>query len=392
MGTSTSLLKPPPLSAYVHLPWCVRKCPYCDFNSHRAPRELPVEDYLTALLRDLDLEASEPETRPLESVFFGGGTPSLFPPEAFAQVLARLGERWDLAPDAEITLEANPGTVEHAPFDEYVAAGINRVSLGVQSFDDEALKRIGRIHGGREASRAAQRVLEAGFDAVNLDLMYALPGQDERAAIADVRQAIELGPVHLSHYHLTIEPNTLFAARPPTLPEEDRCWAIQQACQDLLAESGYEQYEVSAYATPGGRCRHNLNYWRFGDYLGIGAGAHGKMTRHGEVRRRMKQRHPVAFMQSAGRRESVLSDATVSPDQRIFEFTMNAFRLREGFLTDEFRATTGIELSITEPPWATAIAAGLVEVSGDRLRASPQGWDFLNELLQVFLPDSDYTS
>ena len=383
MGTGPN---PPPLSAYVHLPWCVRKCPYCDFNSHRAPDTLPAKDYLDALLRDIEYEAASSDARPLASVFFGGGTPSLFSPVAFERVLRALREHWPLSPQAEVTLEANPGTVEHAPFDEYVSAGINRLSLGVQSFDDGALEQIGRIHGGREAAAAARRAIGAGFAAVNLDLMYGLPGQDEATASADIRQAIDLGPAHISYYHLTIEPNTLFARRPPKLPDDDRCWAIQNTGQTLLAEAGFEQYEISAYARPDSRCAHNINYWRFGDYLGLGAGAHGKLTHDGEIRRTLKQRHPTAFMETAGQRACVLVDEAVPPEQRPFEFALNALRLRAGFDVSDYEQYTGLELALDQPPWREAMASGLLTHDSGRLRASERGWDFMNDLLALFLP------
>ena len=376
----------PALAAYVHLPWCVRKCPYCDFNSHRAPAHLPQSRYLDALLRDIDYEAASVDARPLDSVFFGGGTPSLFPPGAFERILQALRQRWILSPGAEVTLEANPGTVEHAPFDEYVAAGINRLSLGVQSFDEGALERIGRIHGGAEAASAAERAVTAGFASVNLDLMYGLPGQDEAGAAQDVRRAIELGPAHISYYHLTIEPNTLFASHPPALPDDDRCWAIQEAGQALLADAGFRQYEISAYARPGSRCRHNLNYWRFGDYLGIGAGAHGKLTRDGQIRRTLKQRHPTAFMGAAGDPSCVIHDEPVAPAQRPFEFALNALRLRDGFAIADYERATGLKLAPDRPPWVRALDSGLLVQQGGWLRASDRGWDFMNDLLAFFLP------
>src|SRR6185437_11244761 len=277
-----SSFSPPPLSLYLHIPWCVKKCPYCDFNSHGLHGELPVREYVGALLADLDRDIADFTEalcgREIISVFFGGGTPSLFPPDAIAEILDGASKRLPFARDCEITLETNPGTVDHGRLDGYARAGVNRISFGVQSFDDEKLRTLGRIHSAEEARAAIALAQDAGLDNINLDLMYALPNQTLAGALADVDHAIALEPAHISHYQLTLEPNTAFAANPPPLPDDDHAWAMQEACQAQLARAGYAQYEISAYARASRRCAHNLNYWRFGDYLGIGAGAHGKIS------------------------------------------------------------------------------------------------------------------
>ena len=294
-------MPPPSLSLYVHLPWCVKKCPYCDFNSHGLKGTLPEAAYVDALLRDLDQDLPRVAGRRIETVFFGGGTPSLFSAAAIARFLDGALRRLPFAADAEVTLEANPGTVERGRFAEYRAAGVTRLSIGVQSFDPAALKVLGRIHSSTEAVTAAEEAHAAGLANFNLDLMYALPGQSLEGALDDVARAATLKPAHISHYQLTLEPNTLFHAHPPTLPDEDTAWAMQEACQGALAERGYKQYEVSAYAQAGRECRHNLNYWRFGDYLGLGAGAHGKLTdASGRVTRIWKVKHPETYLRGAG--------------------------------------------------------------------------------------------
>lgn len=300
----TPALTTPPLSLYVHLPWCVRKCPYCDFNSHEGRGALPFDAYVDALIADLEHDLPLVWGRTVHSVFFGGGTPSLFPPEFIDRFLQAASARLRFAPGAEITLETNPGTAEHGRFELYQAAGVNRLSFGIQSFDDGCLKRLGRIHDSGEAEAAVKLAQDAGFDNLNLDLMYALPGQTLAMAEHDLRRAFALEPAHISHYQLTLEPNTVFAARPPQgIPDEDGAWDIQEHCQALLAEHGYGQYEVSAYAREGRRCQHNLNYWRYGDYLGIGAGAHGKITLGAEqdILRRWKLKHPTQYLAAAVR-------------------------------------------------------------------------------------------
>lgn len=380
----------PPLALYVHLPWCVRKCPYCDFNSHRAPDTLPVDAYVQALLADLDRDLADyPElkTRPITSVFFGGGTPSLFPPEAIAAVLDGAAGRLPLVSDTEITLEANPGTTEHGRFAGYREAGVTRISLGVQSFDDAMLARLGRIHGSAEARAAARDVLDAGFAELNLDLMYALPEQDLAGALSDVEQAIALAPTHISHYQLTLEPHTEFAARPPPLPDEDLAFAMMAACQQRLAAAGYGQYETSAYARDGHRCRHNLNYWAFGDYLGIGAGAHGKLSVASGIRRRWKHKHPRAWLTAAGRPEAIGGDDILDKRDLPFEFAMNALRLNDGFRLADFEARTGLPASALTPALQKAESRGLIDCGNGRVCASALGQRFLNDLLGLFLPD-----
>ena len=378
----------PPLGLYIHIPWCVRKCPYCDFNSHRAETDLPERAYVAALLRDLDSASAAVAGRPVDSIFIGGGTPSLFSAGSLTDLLDGVRARLPLAAEAEVTLEANPGTAESAKFRGFRAAGVNRLSIGIQSFNDAHLQRLGRIHGRAEALRAVDMARAAGFERLNLDLMFGLPEQTEAEALADLRTAIELAPEHLSYYQLTLEPNTVFHKYPPRLPGEEAIWAIQQAGQTLLAAHGFEQYEVSAYARPGAQCRHNLNYWRFGDYLGIGAGAHGKITdmHTGAITRTARLRHPQHYLEAAGDPVRQGSSAQVPDDERRFEFLMNALRLREGFEIGLFSARTGLPSSALEPECAAAIAEGLLLAEAGRLRCSPTGFHFLDTVLQRFLP------
>ncbi len=379
---------PPPLSLYVHVPWCVRKCPYCDFNSHQARGEPPFADYVDALLRDLDQDLPMVWGRPVHSVFFGGGTPSLMPPDQIDRFLQEASARLRLAPGCEITLEANPGTAEHGRFDGYLAAGVNRLSFGIQSFDDGCLQRLGRIHDSREAEGAVKLATDAGFDNFNLDLMYALPGQDLEMAARDLERAVALGPSHISHYQLTLEPNTLFAARPPAgIPDDDLSWDMQERCQALLAAAGFDQYEVSAYARPGRQCQHNLNYWGYGDYLGIGAGAHGKVTfgHDGSILRRWKPRHPARYIETAGTAEGIGGDEQVTGSQRAFEFMLNALRLVDGFGLDTFEKRTGLPRSHIQPQLAEATARGWLEVAGDRACPTALGRRFTNDVVSLFL-------
>ena len=380
-----------PLALYAHFPWCVKKCPYCDFNSHElrgAQKDrVPEQDYVDALLRDLDFELSQvPDTRPLTSIFFGGGTPSLFSAGAIGRLLEQAAKRIAFAPGIEITLEANPGTADAANFRGYRAAGVNRLSIGVQSFDAAQLKALGRIHGPDEATRAFALAREAGFDNVNLDLMYALPNQAPAQARADLEAAFALAPEHLSYYQLTLEPNTEFHARPPPLPDHDASWTLHEQGQELLAAHGYAQYEVSAYARAGRRCRHNLNYWEFGDYLGIGAGAHGKRTRGGDIRRRARHRHPRAWQAAAGTAAAVQEERAVAATELPFEFAMNALRLNDGFRLADFEQRTGLAGSTLDRPLAQAAGRGLVERDGDAVRASARGRELLNLLVELFLP------
>ena len=378
----------PPLSLYVHMPWCVKKCPYCDFNSHGLRGEPPYEAYIDALLSDLDADLADfgeaIAGRRIETVFFGGGTPSLFSAAQVARFLDGARSRIDFAENAEITLETNPGTVEHGRFDGYLAAGVNRLSFGVQSFDDDKLRRLGRIHSASEASDAVKLAQDAGFQRINLDLMYALPGQDFAGAIADVERAIALAPSHISHYQLTLEPNTAFAANPPPLPADDDAWSMQEACEARLAAGGFAQYEISAYAQPGERSRHNLNYWRFGDYLGIGAGAHGKISGV-DVRRRWKTRHPNAYLTAAGTPARIGGDTIVAVSDLPFEYMLNALRLVDGVDLAEFAQTTGLSLQAIAMPLAEGIRRGWLRDEPGRLHTTPLGQRFLNDVIESFM-------
>ena len=378
----------PPLALYVHIPWCVRKCPYCDFNSHTAPAALPIDAYVEALLADLDADlAIAPETRELGSIFFGGGTPSLMPGAAIARILDGVRQRLRLASDCEITLEANPGAMEHDRFDAYRQAGVNRLSLGVQSFDDRALERLGRIHDAGQATRAVNAARVAGFDNFNIDLMFGLPGQSQQGAIDDIEHALALEPAHLSHYQLTIEPNTVFAARPPTLPDHDRTWDMQEACHAHLASAGLAHYEVSAYARPTRECRHNLNYWRYGDYLGIGAGAHAKRTlADAGIERRWKLKQPRAYLEFMGAPARVGGTQRLADAEIPFDFALNALRLHEGFALDTFERRAGLDRSMLDRPVRQGVSHGWLEVTSTHVRTTPQGRNFLNDVLEMFLP------
>ena len=381
-------LIPPPLSLYVHLPWCVRKCPYCDFNSHAAKGELPFEAYVDALVRDLEHDLPLAWGRTVHSVFFGGGTPSLFPPDAIDRFLQAASARLRFAPQAEITLEANPGTAEHGRFDGYRAAGVNRVSFGIQSFDDGCLQRLGRIHDSAEAEAAVKLAQDAGFDNLNLDLMYALPGQDLAMAERDLERAFALQPAHISHYQLTLEPNTAFFARPPQgIPDEDAAWDIQEHCQALLAAAGYAHYETSAYARPGRQCAHNLNYWRYGDYLGIGAGAHGKLTLGAEqaIVRRWKHKHPATWMAAAGSAAAIGGEERIEPQRRPFEYMLNALRLHEGFDLDDFQARTGLPPEAVMPQLLQARQRQWLQLQDRQVRPTALGRRFANDVIALFL-------
>ena len=382
------MLTPPPLALYVHLPWCVRKCPYCDFNSHAAKGALPLDAYIDALLADLDFDLPLAWGRIVHSVFFGGGTPSLFPPEAIDRFLQQASARLRFAPDVEITLETNPGTVEHGPFAGYRAAGVNRLSFGVQSFDDGCLQRLGRIHSSGDAERAVKSAQDAGFDNFNLDLMYALPQQTLAMALDDVERAVALAPTHISHYQLTLEPNTVFAARVPAgIPDEDSAWDMQEACQARLADAGFAQYEISAYAREGRQCRHNLNYWRFGDYLGIGAGAHGKLTLGAtqQVLRRWKLKHPTDYLAKAGTAAAIGGDEYLAAQRLPFDFMLNALRLNEGVPMTMFEARTGLPAAAIAERVALARARGWLEPDADWLRPTELGRRFANDVIGLFL-------
>ncbi len=384
---------PPPLSLYVHFPWCVRKCPYCDFNSHALRENLDEEQWIDALLVDLDRELPAVAERQIVSIFFGGGTPSLFRPESVARLLTGIRARLPLVANCEITLEANPGTVEQGRFQAYRAAGINRLSLGIQSFDDDKLRALGRIHDGREARAAVVAAHGADFPELNLDLMFALPGQTPAQMQADLDQAIDLSPSHLSFYQLTIEPNTAFAHQPPPLPDEDTAFVMQERAREQLQAAGFEAYEISAWSRPGHRCRHNLNYWKFGDYLGIGAGAHGKITDAptGCIRRRTKPRHPRDYLRAVfnGESDPVGHTRTLTPADARFEFLLNALRLTDGFDIATFEAHTGLPWPEADPTIATALAEGWLEQSGDWLRPTERGRLFLNDVQALFLPEND---
>jgi oxygen-independent coproporphyrinogen-3 oxidase len=381
---------PPPLSLYIHIPWCVKKCPYCDFNSHGLRAAMPEREYVAALLSDLDADLADfgdaVRGREISSVFFGGGTPSLFAPDSIASILHGASARMPFARDCEVTLETNPGTVEHGRFDGYLQAGVNRISFGIQSFDDEKLRALGRIHSSAEAERAIRQARDAGHDNVNLDLMYALPRQTLDGALADVERAIALQPAHISHYQLTLEPGTPFAKAPPPLPDHDAAWNMQEACQARLAEAGYVQYEVSAYAQSGRRCRHNVNYWEFGDYLGIGAGAHGKISAAEGIRRRWKIRSPRAYLQCAGMPRRIGDNDTITAEQLPFEFMLNALRLNDGVPLRDFTARTGLPVHAIAAPLCEARARGWLTEDPARLQATALGQRFLNDLIEVFLP------
>ena len=389
------MLIAPPLSLYIHIPWCVKKCPYCDFNSHAQVGGIPQEAYVAALMADLDLDRSDfgdaLSGRSLRSIFFGGGTPSLFSPDSIARILDGVGERLAFAPAIEVTLETNPGTVEHGRFDGYLAAGVNRISFGVQSFDDEILGRLGRIHSSSDAARVVGEARAAGFGNFNIDLMYALPGQNLFGAARDIEQAIALAPTHISHYQLTIEPNTEFASRPPVLPDSDAAWDMQEHCQRLLADAGYAQYEISAYAQAGRRSVHNLNYWQFGDYLGIGAGAHGKITNSAgkSIRRRAKQRTPRAYLEHAGLARCIVGDSQLDAVDLPFEYMMNALRLVDGVPMREFTERTGLGLDAIAATLDRARARGWIIEDADRLRTSELGQRFLNDVIGLFLDSKE---
>jgi putative oxygen-independent coproporphyrinogen III oxidase len=371
----------PPLALYVHIPWCVRKCPYCDFNSHEKGGALPEGEYVEALFRDLEELLPKVWGRRLTSVFIGGGTPSLFAPDSIDRLLSGVRARLTLEPEAEITLEANPGTVEAGRFKGFRAAGVNRISVGVQSLDDRMLKKLGRIHDSGEARRAIESAL-ASFDNVNLDLMYGLPGQDLEMARADLEQALALGTPHLSAYQLTIEPNTVFFSRPPKLPEHDLTADMQVMIEEILEKNDFQHYETSAFAKPGRRSRHNLNYWQFGDYLGIGAGAHGKISFPDRITRHSRMKQPREFLSA---QSSLVEDREIPASELPFEFALNALRLTDGFPPGLFAERTGLPSSILEKPLKEAEAKGLLQMSWDRIAPTARGRLFLNELLELFL-------
>ncbi|MGF1701545.1 radical SAM family heme chaperone HemW [Photobacterium makurazakiensis] len=386
------MLVPPPLSLYIHIPWCVQKCPYCDFNSHALKTKIPELDYIDALIEDLDTDIAaynlEKDDRKLHSIFIGGGTPSLISAPEIGRLLVAVNERIPFSDDIEITMEANPGTVEAGRFTAYHDVGVNRISIGIQSFQDEKLKRLGRIHGSQEAIRAAKLASEAGLNSFNIDLMHGLPEQSVEDALSDLQQAIALNPPHLSWYQLTIEPNTLFYSKPPVLPDDDDLWDIFERGHQLLAEAGYVQYEISGYSKPGLQCRHNLNYWRFGDYLGIGCGAHGKLSfADGTITRTVKVKHPRGYLNS---QKPYLDKATqVAAAERPFEFFMNRFRLLESCPKQDYIDRTGLPLSTIEPTIEWALEQKYLEDKGDEWQITEHGKLFLNDLLAAFVNEDD---
>lgn len=380
---------PPPLSLYIHFPWCERKCPYCDFNSHSLKNELPEQAYIHALLKDLEQELPSVWGRSVHSIFLGGGTPSLFSVAAIEQLLDGVRARLPLHPGAEITLEANPGSAEQERFSGYRKAGVNRLSIGIQSLDDRHLQALGRIHNSEQALGAAKSARQAGFDNFNLDLMYGLPGQETGEAIRDLGQLIDLQPPHISWYQLTLEPNTFFHAHPPKVPDDECKWEILQRGQELLQKHDYIQYEVSAYSREGHRCAHNLNYWKFGDYLGIGAGAHGKITDGANncIYRYSRKKHPQDYLAAAGTEDSIDTRRQLTEAETVFEFTMNHLRLNQGFNLEEFENRCGLECPQILPLLEKAQRRGLLTLDDGIVKHSEHGWLFLDDLIELFLPE-----
>jgi putative oxygen-independent coproporphyrinogen III oxidase len=385
-----------PLSLYVHFPWCKTKCPYCDFNSHPIKGEIPEEDYLRALIEDLRLDAGLVDGRQISTVFMGGGTPSLFSPSSMQEFLDAANDLIGLDSDAEITMEANPGAVEHSSFKAYRSAGINRISLGVQSFDDKHLKALGRLHDSAAALSAFDEARDAGFDSINIDLMYALPEQSVFDALEDIEKGLALQPDHISHYHLTMEPGTRFGKSPPKgLPDSDTSWEILESCQNRLLAAGYDQYEVSAYAQLGKRCKHNLNYWAYGDYLGVGAGAHGKVTNdENHIQRYAKHSRPARFVKalkqdldSASSSRDLAMRSRIEGKNALFEFMLNNLRLVDGFSRSSFEHLTGESFAQLEPLIISAVERGLLmEYGPDQWAPTQMGCRFLDDLQGMFLP------
>ncbi len=375
----------PPLSLYIHLPWCVKKCPYCDFNSHTFESGLPEDEYVNALIADLEYQLPSVWGRRIVSVFIGGGTPSLFSAESIQKIMTTVRSHLNCLPNMEVTMEANPGTVEQEKFNGFFAAGINRLSIGVQSFDDEKLQSLGRIHNAGEALNAVAVARKAGFENINLDLMFGLPEQSVEQGLNDLQQAIDLQPQHISWYQLTIEPNTFFYSHPPLTPDDESVWELQQQGQKLLAEAGYLQYEISAYAKAGQQCTHNLNYWQFGDYLALGAGAHGKISRadSGEIFRYWQVRKPADYLQCSAESKNSGKEILVD-EQVVFEFMLNALRLKQGFTITEFEQNTGLDTALILAQCDTAISQGLLQKKADGFAATEQGYLFLNDLINLF--------
>ncbi len=375
----------PPLSLYIHFPWCIQKCPYCDFNSHAVKGVIPEDHYINALLNDLAEDIAQfQETRPIQSIFMGGGTPSLFSAAQLLRLLEGIQQHLTFAEGIEITLEANPGTFESEKFAAYRSIGINRLSIGIQSFNDAHLKRLGRVHTAKEAIRAVAGAKQAGFDNFNLDLMFGLPESSDHDSLRDIQQAIALQPSHISFYQLTIEPNTFFHKYPPVLPNDEVIFNEQIACQQLLAEHGYQQYEISAYAQGGKQCQHNINYWSFGDYLGIGAGAHGKMTLGlpDNIVRTLKPKKPEQYLKST---DGDRFDQFIKQEDLALEFVMNHLRLKNGFSLETFGHRTGLSLQSLQPALAHCIQQGLLVERQHHYVCSEKGWNFLDSILENFL-------
>lgn len=391
-ATISGLSNPPPLSLYIHIPWCVKKCPYCDFNSHESrhkngqnpEKSFPEATYVDALIADLELATPKVWGRKIKSIFFGGGTPSLFSAESIDRILSHVRMLTPLEFDAEVTLEANPGTVDAANFIGYKQAGVNRLSLGIQSFNSDFLKSLGRIHDSEQAFQAVELALKT-FEQVNCDIMYGLPNQSLKDAMQDAQTAVQLNPAHLSFYHLTLEPNTPFYRAPPSLPDDDTSAEMQEEIEALLAQHGYSHYETSAFAKAGKQAKHNLNYWQFGDYLGIGAGAHSKLSYHDKITREVRPKHPNAYMEQALQGKAVEREWLISADELGFEFMMNSLRLIDGVPVNLFQQRTGLNIHVLEAAIKKAQSKGLLEINGGIMRPTLLGQRFLNELLELFL-------
>lgn len=376
----------PPLSLYIHIPWCIQKCPYCDFNSHAIKSDTPEAAYITALLNDLAVDIRRYNiTRPIGSIFIGGGTPSLFSPESINRLLRGIEQQVVLEEGLEITLEANPGTFESQKFAEFRALGINRLSIGIQSFSDDLLKKLGRVHSAREAVHAAEIAHRSGFDNFNLDLMFGLPGASPDSSKTDIETAIGLEPSHISFYQLTLEPNTWFHKFPPKLPDDETIFRSQKQCQTLLADHGYQQYEVSAYSKQGRQCRHNLNYWRFGDYLGMGAGAHGKISQNlpQTIIRSFKPKSPEQYLNNPDKNGGA---DVIEVAELPLEFIMNHLRLKQGFSLEAYQETTGLEIVTLEPALSACVKQNLLIRQNNHYHCSEQGWNFLDNILEKFIP------
>ena len=376
----------PPLSLYIHIPWCIKKCPYCDFNSHAVKGETPEAAYVNALLNDLAKDLQRYAiTRPISSIFIGGGTPSLFSPESINRLLRGIEQQVTLKTDIEITLEANPGTFESHKFAEFRALGINRLSIGIQSFNDKLLKKLGRVHSAHEAIIATEIAHQAGFENFNLDLMFGLPDSSPDDSKTDIATAISLKPTHISFYQLTLEPNTYFHKFPPQLPNDELIFSMQKHCQKLLADQGYLQYEVSAYSQPGLQCRHNVNYWQFGDYLGIGAGAHGKITQTlpQQIIRSFKPKSPEQYLSDTHKNGG---SEVISVTELPLEFIMNHLRLKQGFTLDTYQTTTGLDITTLEPALSACLKQELLIYENNHYYCSEQGWNFMDNILEKFMP------